>query len=161
ISLRNTHRKIPSPSLLTDERTSGMSIPSAASLEYWEEFYDDQRDRRSTYDTLYGYEDFRPNLISYLKTRKVKDRGALRILHAGCGNSNVTDGLWRDGFRNIVNIDFSASAIELMAARWEDAAFSKRDEEEGEAMRQKSQQLLRTERSAGQRSQHIDVIIFC
>ncbi|CAJ1335415.1 unnamed protein product [Effrenium voratum] len=83
---------------------------SADSLEYWEDFYED---RRSTYDTLYGYEDLRPLLLSLVRPSR-----QLRVLHVGCGTSNVTQGLWRDGFRQILNIDFSQVVVKLMSERW-------------------------------------------
>eukprot|EP00931_Biecheleriopsis_adriatica_P028013 TRINITY_DN16750_c2_g2_i1.p1 TRINITY_DN16750_c2_g2~~TRINITY_DN16750_c2_g2_i1.p1 ORF type:complete len:196 (+),score=43.38 TRINITY_DN16750_c2_g2_i1:28-588(+) len=105
---------------------------SPATVEYWDEFYDD---RRSTYDTLYGYEDFRPVLLEFLRSQKVKDRGNLRLLHAGCGTSNMTEGLWKDGLRKILNIDFSQVVIDLMAERWEDRAACTRSDEDSAAMR--------------------------
>ena len=35
----------------------------------------------------------------------------------GCGTSDVAAGLLRDGFRHIVNIDFSEVVVKLMAGR--------------------------------------------
>lgn len=87
------------------------------SVEYWDDFYDD---RRSAYDTLYGYEDLRTLLLSLMPLDS--RRGQSKVLHAGCGTSNVTDGLWRDGFRSILNIDFSDVVVKLMADRWSDRA---------------------------------------
>eukprot|EP00434_Breviolum_minutum_P008175 symbB.v1.2.007208.t1/scaffold439.1/size205343/11 len=91
-----------------------MSRSSVASLEYWEDFYDS---RQSAYDTLFGYEDLRPLFLGLLQLEK-SQRASVRLLHVGCGTSNVTDGLVRDGFRQILNIDFSEVVIKLMSERW-------------------------------------------
>ncbi|CAK9079498.1 unnamed protein product [Durusdinium trenchii] len=91
---------------------------SASSLAYWEEFY---ADRPKSYDTLYGYEDLRPLLMGLLQLPRAQ-REACRVLHVGCGTSNVTEGLWRDGFRQILNIDFSEEVVKLMAGRWDERA---------------------------------------
>ena len=43
-----------------------------------------------------------------------------RILHAGCGSSNLAAELFRDGFTSIDNIDASTVAIFQQRERWED-----------------------------------------
>ena len=53
--------------------------------------------------------------------------GALRILQLGCGNSDITELLFRAGVRHMINIDFSAVCITRMQALalekgWTDAA---------------------------------------
>lgn len=35
----------------------------------------------------------------------------------GCGNSKFSEEMWEDGYKNIVNIDYSAVVIEKMRAR--------------------------------------------
>eukprot|EP00929_Paragymnodinium_shiwhaense_P003330 TRINITY_DN103802_c0_g1_i1.p1 TRINITY_DN103802_c0_g1~~TRINITY_DN103802_c0_g1_i1.p1 ORF type:complete len:316 (-),score=59.52 TRINITY_DN103802_c0_g1_i1:376-1263(-) len=41
----------------------------------------------------------------------------LQILHVGCGNSTLGEDLYDDGYRNVVNIDNSTVAIDLMKKR--------------------------------------------
>ena len=43
-----------------------------------------------------------------------------RILILGCGNSSLSEDMYRDGYRNIVNIDFSAVVIENMKRKCKD-----------------------------------------
>ncbi|KAN0088629.1 S-adenosyl-L-methionine-dependent methyltransferase [Tylopilus felleus] len=40
-----------------------------------------------------------------------------RILMLGCGNSKFSEDMWEDGYKNIVNVDYSAVVIEQMRAR--------------------------------------------
>lgn len=37
-----------------------------------------------------------------------------KILHVGCGNSELQDKLYEDGYHNIINIDISSVVIEQM-----------------------------------------------
>ncbi|CAE7662644.1 EEF1AKMT4, partial [Symbiodinium pilosum] len=82
----------------------------------------------SAYDTLYGYEDLRPLLLSLIPFTP-SQRAHVNVLHAGCGTSNVTEGLWRDGFRSILNIDFSDVLVKLMADRWAERAALSEEED--------------------------------
>ncbi|CAL1151604.1 unnamed protein product, partial [Cladocopium goreaui] len=61
--------------------------------------------------------DLRPLLLALLQLDEPQ-RASLRVLHVGCGTSNVTEGLWKDHFRQITNIDFSEGVIKLMEQRW-------------------------------------------
>lgn len=42
---------------------------------------------------------------------------SVRILHVGCGNSTLTERMYDEGYKDIVNIDTSSVAIEQMIAR--------------------------------------------
>ncbi|PPQ62906.1 hypothetical protein CVT24_006304 [Panaeolus cyanescens] len=42
---------------------------------------------------------------------------SVRILMLGCGNSTLSEDMWEDGYRNIVNIDYSPVLIQKMSAR--------------------------------------------
>eukprot|EP00927_Polykrikos_kofoidii_P025369 TRINITY_DN22804_c0_g1_i1.p1 TRINITY_DN22804_c0_g1~~TRINITY_DN22804_c0_g1_i1.p1 ORF type:complete len:460 (+),score=66.89 TRINITY_DN22804_c0_g1_i1:59-1381(+) len=123
-------------------------LPSMSTVEYWDEMY---TDRTTSYDTLYAYEDIRSFMLSFMNTeglgtastscaesitgRCQRSREGIRILHIGCGTSDVVDGLWREGFRSIVNIDFSKVVVDLMAKRWDERASRKKVEAEGSEMR--------------------------
>ncbi|KAF5362401.1 hypothetical protein D9756_002231 [Leucocoprinus leucothites] len=40
-----------------------------------------------------------------------------RILMLGCGNSKLSEDMWEDGYRNIVNTDYSGVLVEKMKQR--------------------------------------------
>ena len=42
------------------------------------------------------------------------------ILMLGCGNSRLTELLYKQGYRSIVNIDFSPVVIQLLREKYED-----------------------------------------
>jgi len=100
--------------------------PSADSIEYWNEMY---YERSAAWDTLYSYNDIRFAITSLVPEA---ERGNIKILHAGCGTSEVTEGLWRDGFRHIANFDFSPVVVEVMAERWKETAQNAATSEEEE-----------------------------
>lgn len=84
-------------------------------LEYWDDFYED---RPKAYDTLWPYAQLRSGLLRCQQFANSRMRNRLRVLHIGCGTSDVTEGLVRDGAQEVANIDFSSIAIDVMAARW-------------------------------------------
>mmetsp|Transcript_122919 Transcript_122919/g.342523 ORF Transcript_122919/g.342523 Transcript_122919/m.342523 type:complete len:250 (-) Transcript_122919:114-863(-) len=44
-------------------------------------------------------------------------RPAHRLLHVGCGTSEVTESLWRSGFSDVTHLDLSADLIQQLSAR--------------------------------------------
>ena len=56
------------------------------------------------------YEQLKSCLTSYLS---IDDK----ILHIGCGNSELGEQLYNEGFKNITNIDFSVTVIDKMKER--------------------------------------------
>eukprot|EP00928_Gymnodinium_smaydae_P017743 TRINITY_DN16786_c0_g1_i3.p1 TRINITY_DN16786_c0_g1~~TRINITY_DN16786_c0_g1_i3.p1 ORF type:complete len:381 (-),score=67.85 TRINITY_DN16786_c0_g1_i3:113-1219(-) len=98
---------------------SANALPSMASVEYWDDMYED---RQRTYDTLYGFDDVWPQIERFWQPLSELPPARTRVLHPGCGTSDVTEGLWRKGFREICNLDFSPVVIDLMARRWESIA---------------------------------------
>lgn len=44
-------------------------------------------------------------------------RKSLKILNIGCGNSLVGEDMWKEGWGDVINIDFSPAVIELMINR--------------------------------------------
>lgn len=64
-----------------------------------------------TFDWFKKYED-----VVHLLHLVLPDKTA-RILMLGCGNSTLSEDMYDDGYKNIVNIDYSPIVIERMRAR--------------------------------------------
>ena len=60
------------------------------------------------FDWYAEYPELKPSFAQY--DIKPTDK----ILMVGCGNSKLSDQMWKAGYRNIVNIDISPSVIEQM-----------------------------------------------
>ncbi|KAF8449172.1 S-adenosyl-L-methionine-dependent methyltransferase [Boletus edulis BED1] len=82
--------------------------------EYWNLRYT-QEDPDTPYDWFKSYAE----LAIHLRLL-IPDKTA-RILVLGCGNSKFSEDMWEDGYRNIVNIDYSPVVIEQMRARHADS----------------------------------------
>mmetsp|Transcript_79303 Transcript_79303/g.220521 ORF Transcript_79303/g.220521 Transcript_79303/m.220521 type:complete len:350 (-) Transcript_79303:27-1076(-) len=76
---------------------------------YWDTFY---QSVENPYDWLQSYKDLRDVLQRYTHGNR-----ELRILHVGCGNSLLSEEMYDDGYKHIVNTDISAVAIEQMRRR--------------------------------------------
>ena len=80
--------------------------------EYWEERYTQEK----------SYEWFNSRYEEILKgfesKMKDSDPSKLKILHLGCGNSSLGPDLYKRGFKNIVNLDYSSIVIENMSAQY-------------------------------------------
>ncbi|KAJ1306670.1 hypothetical protein OPQ81_007665 [Rhizoctonia solani] len=74
---------------------------------YWDERYQSEEGRQS-FDWFKSYKDIKDILENYIPGRDV------RILMLGCGNSTLSEDMYQDGYRNIVNIDFSSVVIQHM-----------------------------------------------
>lgn len=92
-----------------------MAIPkenaSYCDVAYW----DDRYQTEVTYDWLLPYHTY-----AHLISRHVKKTD--RILMLGCGNSPLSELLFKDGFKNIENIDYSRVVINNMASHCDDCA---------------------------------------
>lgn len=75
---------------------------------YWEKRYAEHQD--ATFDWLENYTSLQP----FVHTTVKKDA---RILILGCGNAELSEEMYQDGYENIENIDISAVVIEQMTAR--------------------------------------------
>ena len=73
-----------------------------ASVDYWNERYSNEEE----YDWLGDYELFK-NLIH----RHVQDKCS-KILMVGCGNSQLSEQMFQDGYQNIISTDISEVCIE-------------------------------------------------
>jgi len=78
--------------------------------EYWDQRYT-QGGEEATFDWFKRYED-----VAHLLRPVLPDKTA-RILMLGCGNSTLSEDMYDDGYKNIVNIDYSPVVIERMRAR--------------------------------------------
>ncbi|KAF5355280.1 hypothetical protein D9758_006080 [Tetrapyrgos nigripes] len=78
--------------------------------EYWNSRYAQEADG-SSFDWFKSYSD-----IAHIIHELIPER-ASRILMLGCGNSKLSEEMYEDGYKNIVNIDYSAVVIEQMQNR--------------------------------------------
>ncbi|KDR80619.1 hypothetical protein GALMADRAFT_222214 [Galerina marginata CBS 339.88] len=78
--------------------------------DYWDQRYLEEEDKES-FDWFKSYADL-ADLIHELIPNK-----SSRIIMLGCGNSRLSEDMWDDGYRNIVNVDYSGVLIEQMKKR--------------------------------------------
>ncbi|KAG8974922.1 hypothetical protein FRC05_006599 [Tulasnella sp. 425] len=78
---------------------------------YWEKRYASDE---GSFDWFKSYADIK-DLIHELIPQQ-----SSRVLVLGCGNSTLSDDkMWQDGYRNIVNVDYSGLVIEKMKGKYE------------------------------------------
>ncbi|KZT67367.1 S-adenosyl-L-methionine-dependent methyltransferase [Daedalea quercina L-15889] len=75
--------------------------------EYWDQRYTQESDDTS-FDWFKSYAD-----VADILRELIPDKGA-RILMLGCGNSKLSEEMYDDGYKNIVNTDYSGVVIEKM-----------------------------------------------
>jgi ubiquinone/menaquinone biosynthesis C-methylase UbiE len=85
-------------------------MPNYGDPKYWEERYKLQKG--STFDWLEDYETLK-TIIDDLKLDKTK----CKILNLGCGNSEFSEHMYDDGYRNIENVDISENVVKFMVER--------------------------------------------
>ncbi|KAJ8094447.1 hypothetical protein PM082_010881 [Marasmius tenuissimus] len=78
--------------------------------EYWNQRYA-QESENASFDWFKSYGE-----ISDIMRSLIPDRSS-RILMLGCGNSKLSEEMYDDGYRNIVNVDYSGIVIEQMQTR--------------------------------------------
>ncbi|KIO20014.1 hypothetical protein M407DRAFT_142136 [Tulasnella calospora MUT 4182] len=78
---------------------------------YWENRYANDE---GTFDWFKSYADIKDLLHDLIPER------SSRVLVLGCGNSTLSDDMWQDEYRNIVNIDYSGVVIGKMKSKYED-----------------------------------------
>ena len=80
--------------------------------EYWDARYKQE----PSYDWFMSrYND----ILNSLELRmKDVDPATVKILHLGCGNSSLGPDLYKRGFKNIVNMDYSPIVIENMSEKY-------------------------------------------
>ena len=88
-------------------------MPNYGDIKYWEERYKSAED--STFDWLENYSSLK-DIISTLNIPKETGQ----ILNLGCGNSEFSENMYCDGYKNIKNIDISHNVIKVMKERNKD-----------------------------------------
>jgi len=100
-----------------------MSGAGYGDKQYWDKRYEGQEDK---YDWYLGYEQFRDLIVPLLNvapkdTRESKQgegskrsRSELKVLVVGCGNSDLTEAMYDEGFTDILSIDYSEVVIDRM-----------------------------------------------
>lgn len=83
-------------------------MPNYGDPEYWEKRYEEQKGK--TYDWLEDYESLGP-IIKQLISPDAN------ILVLGCGNAELSEEMYNDGFTHIDNIDISTAVIQQMKDR--------------------------------------------
>ncbi|KAJ2452962.1 hypothetical protein EV183_002547 [Coemansia sp. RSA 2336] len=78
--------------------------------EYWQQRYAQEE---GSFDWFKTYADLKPLLHQHVP------RDA-RIVMLGCGNSTLSGDMYKDGFRRIVNVDYSDVVIAQMRQRYQD-----------------------------------------
>lgn len=87
-----------------------MELPSHNSTYKRQEYWEERFSKEETYEWLSGYSSVRTLLRSLIKPTD-------KILHLGCGNSDLSREMYQDGFHHITNIDFSPVCIAAQKAR--------------------------------------------
>ncbi|KAI0642257.1 S-adenosyl-L-methionine-dependent methyltransferase [Trametes meyenii] len=75
--------------------------------EYWDQRYS-QESEDSSFDWFKSYQD-----IAEIIRELIPDK-ASKVLMLGCGNSTLSQDMYDDGYKNIVNTDYSGILIEKM-----------------------------------------------
>ncbi|KAH7913846.1 S-adenosyl-L-methionine-dependent methyltransferase [Hygrophoropsis aurantiaca] len=77
---------------------------------YWDARYT-QESSDASFDWFKSYSDLKPHICDL-----IPDKNA-RVLMLGCGNSKFSEEMYDDGYKNIVNIDYSSVVIRHMQER--------------------------------------------
>ena len=88
-------------------------MPNYGDASYWEDRY--KSSENTTFDWLENYSALK-DIISSLNISKETGQ----ILNLGCGNSEFSEHMYADGYRNIKNIDISHNVIKSMSERNKD-----------------------------------------
>ncbi|KAI0794493.1 S-adenosyl-L-methionine-dependent methyltransferase [Fomes fomentarius] len=83
--------------------------------EYWDQRYT-QESEDSSFDWFKSYSD-----IADILREIVPDKSS-KVLMLGCGNSTLSQDMYDDGYKNIVNTDYSSVLIEKMRHKHEESA---------------------------------------
>ena len=82
-----------------------------SSLAFWEKRYTNEH--LEVFEWYQTFESLREKIIDYIKPE-------YKILNVGCGTSKFAEDLFYEGIKNVVNIDFSESAIHLLEEHFEE-----------------------------------------
>ena len=82
-----------------------------SSLLFWEKRYTNEH--LEIFEWYQTYENIREKIIDYIKPE-------YKILNVGSGTSKFAEDLFYEGIKNVINIDFSESAVRLLEEHFED-----------------------------------------
>ena len=80
-----------------------------ADKEFWNARFTSEKKN----DWYIMWKEFKPYIDSMATAKDIP------ILNVGCGNSYISIDMWKDGFSNVVNIDISDKAVEMMSSQAE------------------------------------------
>ena len=84
-----------------------MDLPDKNATYKLQDYWDERYTKEESFEWCKSYDDFKGLMHKHV-------RNSDRILMLGCGNSALSEQMYQDGYRNIVNIDFSPVVIENM-----------------------------------------------
>ena len=85
-------------------------MPNYGDPKYWEERYKSQKG--IVFDWLEDYSTLKP-IIDDLRLNKENSK----TLVLGCGNAEFSEHMYKDGYKNIYNIDIAFNIIQIMKER--------------------------------------------
>lgn len=88
------------------------TFPDFSSRDYWEARYSSES---TSYDWLLPYSQLRTIILP-----RLSENTEAEILIVGCGNSRLGEEMYREGYKNITNIDFSSTVIGQMLEKYRD-----------------------------------------
>lgn len=88
-------------------------MPNYGDSKYWEERYTKQEG--ITFDWLEDYDSLKTIISEFSLDKKTS-----KVLMLGCGNSEMSEDMYSDGWENITNIDISNVVIQQMTERCKD-----------------------------------------
>ena len=109
--------------LLFLDEMSNTKLPNC-NTEYKDPRYWNQRfETEDCYEWLVDYNEIRSSLQKILQSYDESSK----FLQLGCGNSNFAIDLYRDGYKDITNIDISEVCVEKMSAKYPQLKFRTMD----------------------------------
>ncbi|KAF8074922.1 S-adenosyl-L-methionine-dependent methyltransferase [Lyophyllum atratum] len=79
--------------------------------EYWDHRYKQEAEEDAHFDWFKSYADLAPFIRDLIPDKES------RILMLGCGNSQLSEEMWEDGYKRVVNTDYSSVVVEQMRHR--------------------------------------------
>ena len=88
-------------------------MPEYGDVGFWDARYKalDALSPTPIFDWYNGYDAIKPVLVTHIT------RSEASILHVGCGNSELPERLYDDGYRRVVSVDISDAVVRFMAKR--------------------------------------------
>lgn len=75
--------------------------------QWWDAFHERTRAREVFHEWYLPTDEVMAHIAPALRT-------GMKILHTGCGSSEITSVLWKAGYRDIVSVDFSENIIQVI-----------------------------------------------